>query len=143
MKQIYMLKRTSVLFRSLFVGAFVLLAIACNCLDQKFEISQSFEDGTLIESVNGKKLTCKVDNKASDTSEIVFICTNETDFDASIDVFINDEKVETITKFPAESRYATPESGIYKLSISGTLKSRGSLSKVFTEFSYTWSISVE
>lgn len=138
-----MLKRTTALFRSLFVGAFVLLAIACDCLDQKFEISQSFEDGTLIESVNGKKLTCKVENKASETGEIVLICTNKTDFDASIDVFINDEKVGTITKFPAESRYATPESGIYKLSICGALKSRGFLSKVSTEFSYTWSISVE
>lgn len=122
-----------------------LIALSCE-KDITNEIIQTFENGTLIESVNGKKLTCRMESSSIESGhEIVLICNNETNYNASIDVEVNGETVGTISKFPAEFRHTINEPGIHQFSISGTLKPKGGIfsAKPTMYFSYEWKITVE
>lgn len=132
------MKVTNVL-KALFIIGFMVLALSCV---KNFEITQTVSNGSIIESVNGKNLTCKVEQTFIDAGkEVVLLCTNETDFNATITVSINGKEIGTINSFPAEFRYKIEEAGIYQFSIVGKVFSNG-LTKLETTFAYSWSITV-
>lgn len=140
------MKVTTVL-KALFIMGFMALALSCDkgiiTPGRNIEISQTVSNGAFIQSVNGKNLTCKVEQTSIDAGkEVVLICTNEIDCDATITVSINSKEVGTINSFPAEFRYKIDDTGIYQFSIVGKLSSKNSLVKFETSFAYSWSITV-
>lgn len=127
----------------LLVTIFFLTAISCSKKATTIEFKQIVENGTFIESINGKKLTCKIEKAAIESGqEVVLICTNETGYKAQIKVTINGDNVGTISSFPAEFRYTIGESGIYQLSIEGKIYSSSKFSKFEARFDYGWQITV-
>lgn len=110
---------------------------------KELRLEQTVSNGSLIQSINGKQLTCKVEHTAIGAGQdIIMICTNETDYNATIIVMLNNQVVGTIDSFPAEFHHTVNDAGVYQFSISGTLQSKSILKKVETTFSYGWSITV-
>ena len=140
------MKVTTVL-KALFIMGFMALTLSCDkgiiTPGRNIEISQTVSNGAFIQSVNGKNLTCKVEQTSIDAGkEVILICTNEIDCDATITVSINSKEVGTINSFPAEFRYKIDDTGIYQFSIVGKLSSKNSLTKLEATFAYSWNITV-
>ena len=86
------MKVTTVL-KALFIMGFMALALSCDkgiiTPGRNIEISQTVSNGAFIQSVNGKNLTCKVEHTAIGAGQdIILICTNETDYNATITVML-------------------------------------------------------
>lgn len=132
--------KLSVVFKSILTLVFISLLLSCT---KELVIEQSVSNGSFIESVNGKPLTCTVKHTTINAGQdIIFTCTNETDFNATIDVKVNGQNVGTIDTFPAEFHHLINDAGVYQFSISGSLKSKNLLEKMTASFSYSWSITV-
>ena len=110
---------------------------------KEMSICQSVKDGVFSEIVNGKALTCEIVNTPNEPGgEIVLVCTNETDYNVTIEVMVNNNTVGTITQFPAEFRFISIESGTYQFSIFGKLYPKNNPLRLVTSFRYGWSIPV-
>lgn len=134
------MSRLSSILKFVLVLTLGLFLFSCR---KELNLEQTVSNGSFIQSVNGKKLTCKVERTAIGAGQdIILICTNETDYNATINVMVNDQKVGTIDSFPAEFHHTINDAGVYQFSISGTLNSKNIFEKMSTTFSFGWSISV-
>lgn len=114
------------------------------CGNDDIDICQKVSNGSFIQTVNGKDLICTIENTTIDAGkEVVLNCTNETNYNATINIEVNGEYVGTISNFPTEFRYQIDNVGLNQFSITGTLKSKSCLKKFEASFSYSWNITIK
>lgn len=95
------------------------LVVACG---NEITVSQEIKNGVISQTINGKTLSCQIVSSSIHSGEdVVLICTNETDYEASIEVSLDGKVDKTIEQFPYEYRHIIMESGLQQLSIKGTL----------------------
>lgn len=112
------------------------LLVACG---KEISVSQEIKNGVISQTINGKTLSCQIVNSTIHSGEdVVLICTNDTDYEASIEVSLDGKVVKTIEQFPYEYRHILMEPGLHQLSIRGTLGPKS----FRTSFNYGWPISV-